>query len=405
MVNSGPYLVLALSAALVAYPYLGYPALMALIARLGSRSRPPGGELPSVSVIVAAYNEEAWISQKIESTLAQDYPADRLEVVVVSDGSTDRTAAIVSQFRDPRVKLLAQTERGGKSVALNLGVGAARGEVLVFTDANAIFAPGAIRRLAGHFTDPGVGLVSGQGLYGEMGDGTARVVANGYVRFEALIKTGESALGFLGGADGAIYAFRRHLYRDLGPAQVNDLLHPIQATLAGYASRFDGAACTVEPPAAGAAREFQRHARIIAQGFAILAETVPALAAARRWKALWVLGSHRLLRWGSALGLGAALGASLVGQGPFFTAALATQGLVYGVAAAGWLGERAGWRLGLLAVPYYFCVVSAAGVVGFMRFLRGGAEATWSPRGAAGDARHHQQPAGTVAPRAVSEKP
>lgn len=369
------------SAFLVAYPYVGYPALLAVIARLRPPPRPPKGELPFVSVIVAAYNEAAWISRKLESTLSQDYPADRLEVVVVSDGSTDGTAEIVAACPDPRIKLLVQDERRGKSAALNLGVREARGEILVFTDANALFAPGAVRRLAEYFADPKVGLVSGQGLYGEMGNGTTRAVANGYVRLEALIKTGESALGFVAGADGAIYALRRNLYQDLAPTQVNDLLHPIAAALAGYASRFDGGAYTVEPPSKGAAQELQRHVRIIAQGFAILAEATPRLLVRQRWLELWMLCSHRLLRWMSAFGLVGVLSTSLLGQGAVYGAALLAQGLFYAAAAAGWLAERLGRRLGLLAAPYYFCVVSAAGLWGIVRFLRGGVQATWTSRG------------------------
>jgi len=370
-----------ISVFLLVYPYVIYPAIMAVVARVWSSSPPPKGKLAFVSVIIAAYNEANCIARKLESTLSQDYPEDRLEVIVVSDGSTDRTADIVATFLDPRVKLLVQNERTGKSPALNLGVREARGEILVFTDANALFAPGSIRALAEHFTDPKVGLVSGQGLYGEMGNGTSRAVANGYVRLEALIKTGESALGFIGGADGAIYALRRGLYREIAPAHVNDLLHPIAAALAGYISRFDGRAYTVEPSSQGAGQEFQRHVRIIAQGFAIFSDIVPQLFFRARWKELWMVCSHRLFRWISLIGLVGLFSASVLGQGPLYGAALAAQGLFYTTALAGWTAERVGWRLGLFANPYYFCVVSVAGLLGFLRFLKGGAEATWSVRG------------------------
>src|SRR5207244_4312119 len=149
---------------------------------------------------------------KLNSTLSQRYPGRRLEVIVVSDGSTDVTDAVVASYPDPRVRLVRQEPRAGKSPALNRGALAARGDVLVFTDANALFAPEALARLAAPFADPRVGLVSGQGLYGGL-DGDARVVSSGYVRYEAALKSGESALGFLASADGAIYALRRDLYR------------------------------------------------------------------------------------------------------------------------------------------------------------------------------------------------
>jgi len=369
------------SAFMVVYPYVVYPAIMAVIARLVRPLRPLEGELPSVSVIVAAYNEDAWIARKLQSTLSQDYPEDRIEVIVISDGSTDRTGEIVADFQDPRVKLLVHNERRGKSVALNLGVEGAKGEVLVFTDANALFAAGAIRALAGHFVDPRVGLISGQGVYGEMGNGTAGVVANGYVRFEALIKTGESVLGFIGGADGAIYALRRGLYQELTSTQVNDLLHPLSAALAGYTSQFDRRAYTVEPPSKGAGQEFQRHVRIIAQGFAIFFETLPQLLSQSRWKELWVLCSHRLFRWVSLLGLLGLFIASFLHQGALSATVLATQGFFYGAALGGWVSEQVGLQLRIFSAPYYFCVMSAAGLLGFLRFLQGGTQATWSVRG------------------------
>jgi glycosyltransferase involved in cell wall biosynthesis len=373
------------SAAVLAYTWLGYPALLRL---LRGRARPaPGGRdsAPDVSVIIAAFNEARSIEAKLDSTLLrQRYPHDRLEAIVVSDGSTDATDTLVAAYPDRRARLIRQEPRSGKSPALNRGVAAARGEVLVFTDANALFAPDAIARLTAPFADPEVGLVSGQGLYAAEG-GDARVAAGGYVRYEAVLKAGEAALGFLASADGAIYAIRRALYRELAASEVNDLLHPIQAALAGYRCRFDGGACTVEPPSGDGAQEFRRHVRIIAQGMHLLRRWLPALVRARRWRAVWMLLSHRALRWVGAVFLVAGLVANvaLVGQGPLYVAALAGQTAFYALAAAGWAAERLGRRLGPLALPYFFCTVHAAGVAGLVRFARGGAEAVWAPAGQA----------------------
>src|SRR5439155_269751 len=194
----------------------------------------------------------------------------------------DLTRQVDATAPDNRVRLVRQ-ERTGKSPALNRGVAEARGEVLVFTDANALFAPDAIARLTAPFADPSVGLVSGQGLYGAGGD--ARAAASGYVRYEASIKTGEAALDFVASADGAIYALRHALYRDLAASEVNDLLHPIQACLAGYRCRFDADAYTIESPSTDGGQEFRRHVRIIAQGAHLLRRWLPALARARRWRA------------------------------------------------------------------------------------------------------------------------
>lgn len=372
-----------LAAALLVYTWIAYPLLLKVLAsvRRPARTRPPAR--PRLSVIVAAFNEAKWILAKIDGTLAQRYPARRLEVIVVSDGSTDGTDALVARHRDPRVRLIRQEPRAGKSLALNRGVAAAQGDVLVFTDANALFAPDALARLAAPFADPRVGMVSGQGLY-TTADGDARAVAGGYVRYEAMIRAGESALGFQASADGAIYALRRELYRDLAATEVSDLLHPIQTALAGFASRFEPAACTVEPPSSDGGQEFRRHVRIVAQGMHLLRRWLPRLVAARRWGAVWMLLSHRALRWTTAPALAVLLTAnlSLLEHGGPYAAALGAQAAFYALALTGWMAERTGRGLGRLAVPYYFCLVTAAGVAGFGRFLRGGAQAVWAPAGA-----------------------
>jgi glycosyltransferase involved in cell wall biosynthesis len=370
-------------AALLAYTWIGYPLLLRLFARgaRGSASRRRGAT-PSVSVIVAAYNEADCIAAKLASTLArQRYPREKIEAIVVSDGSTDGMDARVQRYPDDRVRLVRQEPRAGKSRALNRGVAEARGDVLVFTDANALFAPDAIARLAAPFADPSVGLVSGQGLYDAGGD--ARAVASGYVRYEAALKAGEAALGFLASADGAIYALRRSLYCDLAASEVNDLLHPIHTCLAGYRCRFDAGAVTVEPPSKDGGQEFRRHVRIIAQGAHLLRRWLPALVRARCWRAVWMLVSHRALRWTTAPSLAVALVANvlLIGAGPVYAATLTAQGAFYALAAAGFAAERVGRRLGPLALPYYFCTVSAAGVAGVVRAARGGAEAVWTPAG------------------------
>jgi glycosyltransferase involved in cell wall biosynthesis len=371
-----------LAAGLLAYTWAGYAVLLRLMAGRHRPVPPREPARPSLSVIVAAFNEAGCIREKIDTTLSQRYPAQRLEIVVVSDGSTDATDAIVARHPDARVRLIRQEPRAGKSPALNRGVAAARGELLVFTDANAMFAPDALARLAAPFADPRVGLVTGHGLYASTAS-DARAVSSGYVRYEALLRSGESALGFQASADGAIYAMRRRLYRDLQAAEVNDLLHPIQAELDGLTSHFEPEAYTVEPPSRDGGQEFRRHVRIVAQGMHLLRRWLPPLIAARRWRAVWMLLSHRALRWTSAPALLVLLAANVVllDRGALYAATLLAQGAFYALALAGWAAERAGRRLGRLAVPYYFCLVAAAGAAGYYRFLRGGAQAVWAPAG------------------------
>lgn len=386
---------------LPAYAYVGYPAALALLARGAARHRRPAtapAVTPTVSVLVAAFNEAACIADKIRSTLDQRYPHDALEIIVVSDGSTDGTDGVVRAQPDPRVRLFRQEPRAGKSSALNRAVRAARGEILIFTDANAIFAPDAIAHLVAAFADRRVGLVSGQGLYlpgagtstgspveGLSAAGGTEAVSNGYVRYEAWLKSSEGGLGFVAGADGAIYALRRSLYRDLGPAEVNDLLHPIQVALAGLLSRMEPRAHTVEPPSRDAAQELRRHVRMIAQGVSLTRRWLPRLVAARRWRAVTLLLSHRVLRWLTAPCLAVALTANVavLGRHPIYGLTVAAQVVFYGLALGGLVAERLGHRPRLLALPYFFCVVSAAGAAGVVRGLRGAAAAVWSPAGVA----------------------
>jgi glycosyltransferase involved in cell wall biosynthesis len=376
-------LVFWLSAGVLAYAWIAYPALLALLARAWPAPAPRRGWTPSLSVVVAAFDEAPVIAAKIASTLGQSYPVDRLEVIVVSDGSTDGTDEVVRRHPDPRVRLERQEPRAGKSAALNRGVAAARGEVVVFTDANALFMPGALARLAAPFRDRRVGLVSGLGVY-DRGAG-AGSIGNGYARYDAQMKAGEGRLGFLAAADGAIYALRREHYRPLDPSEVNDLLHPIQVALAGGVCRFEPLARTVEPPSPGAGAEYRRHVRIIAQGAHLLRAWLPALVRARCGRAVWALLSHRMLRWTSGLWLAGLFAASvaLAGTHPVYTAALGAQVAFYGLAAIGIAAERARRPLGALALPHFFCVVSAAGLAGLARGLTRGADATWTPRGQA----------------------
>jgi glycosyltransferase involved in cell wall biosynthesis len=378
-----------LAAGLAVYPWIVYPLLLGALAARRRHPTARPAPWPFLSVIVAAYNEAGCIQAKLASALGHGYLSDRIEVIVVSDGSTDETDRLVASYPDPRVKLIRQEPRAGKSPALNRAVGYARGDVLVFTDANALFAEDALRRLAAPFADPKVGLVSGQGLYAAPGGRDAQAVGNGYVRFEAFLRSRETALDVLGGADGAIYALRRTIYRELRPAEVNDLAHAIQTTVAGYVARFDPGAYTIEPPSAHAGQEFRRHVRIVAQNAQLLADWLPRVVAARRWRLWWVLVSHRILRWTTApmLALALAGNIALLGTHPLYVLTLAAQSAFYVLSLVGLAAERAGLRLGRAALPYYFCVVSAAGIAGLARYLRGGAQAVWAPAGQASPTR------------------
>ncbi len=364
----------------ILYTYIGYP-LFLLVLRPGRSVHHPTNEWPALSVVVAAYNEASCIAEKVRNLLEHDYPGE-MEVIVVSDGSTDRTEEIVRVLECPQVTLLIQPNRAGKNEAINRGVTAARGDLIVLTDANAMLVKGSLCELVMSFADPAVGLVSGQGLYGDsvaIADGATEAVGNAYVRYEAFLKGRESSLGFLPGADGALYALRRDVCVRLPSEMVHDLLHPITVALDGMRSEFVPEAVTLEPPSRDASTEFERHRRISAQGYRVFFSRVGALLIARKGLALWVLVSHRFLRWTSSVPLLVAFVSNvlLVHVGPLYGLALGVQVVFYAAAAVGAAAEHFGLRTRLLALPYFFCVVSVAGLFGFARYLSGAPQHTW----------------------------
>ena len=266
-----------ISAFLLLYAYVLYPALLfALSASQSRRARDSAGDatLPSLSVIVAAYNEERCIAEKIENFLACRYLGDA-ELIVVSDGSSDRTAEIARSMASERVRVISQPERRGKGVAVNAGAAAARGDVLVFTDANAMFAADALEKVALPLRDKSIGLVTGVSRY------PGETIGSAYQRYEQMLKGLESRLCVVAGADGALYAMRRELFKPLDPALINDFVHPILISLVGAQSVMARDAFVLEE--FETAGEFSRQ---VQDGFAGGAGVFPPAAGARQTTAL-----------------------------------------------------------------------------------------------------------------------
>jgi cellulose synthase/poly-beta-1,6-N-acetylglucosamine synthase-like glycosyltransferase len=363
-----------------------YPLLIAAWARL--RPRPVArraGHAPQLSVVLAVHNEEARLVARLDNLLAQQYPPERLEILVVSDGSTDRTANILEEFArgEPRVRPIVLADHRGKAGALNAGVAAARGELVAFADARQRFAPDALARLAENFADPAVGSASGELVLQGGGPGVAADVGL-YWRYEKWIRRNESAAGSMLGATGAIYAVRRALWRPLPPGTLlDDFLAPLRIVRAGWRAVFDARAAALDQPSRRAADEFRRKARTLAgnwQAFGIEpAMLVPWLNSAT-WFQVWC---HKLFRLLVPWALLAAAAASLIAPGAVYTLAVVAQAAFYGAAGVGWALERRGttvaWRLPSLA--WTFVVLNAAAVVG-LGFWLGGIDARQMWRGA-----------------------
>jgi cellulose synthase/poly-beta-1,6-N-acetylglucosamine synthase-like glycosyltransferase len=366
--------------ALLFYTYIGYPVALWGVTRL-MRSRPASprapGEWPTVSILISAYNEEAVIAERVENLLTLDYPSERLEILIGSDGSADRTAEIVGAYR--RVRLLSFTQRRGKASVLNDLVAAARGDIVVLTDANTFFRADAVRRLVETLLGRPYGSVAVGQL--ELRSRAERGNLDGsYWRFETWIKTLESRVGSLLGANGAIYAFRRERYQPLPPqAIVDDFLIPMLMRLRfGDRIFFVPEARAWERSPDEVVDEFRRRVRIGAGDFQALKWTWRLLLP---WKGMIALTyfSHKVLRWLGPWFMLAGLVGNLVLIGkPLFTALLVAQLAFYGMALAGRLLRPLPAVGRVASAARYFLVLNAGLFCGFLRLVSGAARPTWA---------------------------
>jgi len=372
------------SLALVAYAYLGYPVLVHVLARLcGRRVAPPVAseeKLPNVSLLISAWNEEKWIADRVLNALHQDYPADRLRVVIASDGSTDRTCQIVRDLaaRYPgRVVLRDFHERRGKATVLNSVLPELRTGIVVFSDANTFFDRDAVRNLVRWFGDRDVAAVCGK-LH-LIDSGTGLNVDSLYWRYENFLKEREARLGALLGANGAVYAIRKSGYIPIpGDTIIDDFVIPLQIKLRTRGRIvYDEQAVATEETPPHVSDEFRRRARIGAGGFQSLSRLWPLALPTAGWTALAFV-SHKLLRWIAPLWLLVALGTNLLLlYQPGYRLLLALQVAFYALAALGLFLPGNGRLTRGLRLATLFTSMNAALAVGFWRWLAGLQGGTW----------------------------
>ncbi|HEY7509370.1 MAG TPA: glycosyltransferase [Vicinamibacteria bacterium] len=386
MSTGGLELVVWAAAAVVGYAYVGYPLLIALAARIRP-ARPVARRpiTPAVSVIIVARDEERCLGAKIESCLALDYPRDRLDVLVVSDGSEDRTEAIVTGYADRGVRLLALRTPRGKAAALNAGVAATRSEVLLLTDARQHLAPDALRALVADLADPAVAAASGE-LH--LASSATTAVAEGvglYWDYEKMVRRAESRFDSSVGVTGALYAIRRERFTPLDPRTIlDDVALPMAAVLAGHRVVFEPLARATDTIAATPTGEYRRKVRTLAGNYQLV-RLQPALLDPRRNRILWQFVSHKLARLAVPWCLAAMAVASglLAAAGDRVFALLAAgQAAFATLAALGALGARRGWRPRALTLPYTFALLNVAAAHALFRFLRGTDTAGWRPASA-----------------------
>lgn len=386
MIRALAEIVFWLGPAVTVYAYLAFPLVLSMATRRRVRQAPSeeDGAEPAVpvSVIIPAYNEERHIGARIENVLASDYPKDLLEILVVSDASSDRTDEIARGFATAGVRLLVQETRRGKTAGLNLAIPQARGEIVVFTDANASYPPDTIRTLVRYFRDPAVGLVSGftkytRGPSGEVGEAT-----NAYTSLERTIKAAESLWGCCVGADGAIFGMRRSLYRPLRADDINDFALPLSVIEQGYRCLHAEDAYCSENPGHSLESEFRRQSRITNRTLRALWRRAHLLDPFRFPAFSFFLFSHKVTRFMAPVLLCASAGALavLAPHGGFYGAAalIATAGALLAVAV------RAAWPASVLAawarpirLLHVFVTMNLGMLHGWWKFLSGRAEVTW----------------------------
>ncbi len=371
-------IVLWLAVLALFYVYAGYPLLLALIGLFVRRRRPELGFHPRVSVLIAAYNEEEAIERKIRQTLALEYPLEKLEVIVLSDCSTDRTDEIVAAFPDSRVRLLRIPERGGKTHAQNQGVKQAQGEIIVFSDATAIYHPKALLYLACNYQDPIIGAVSGRYQYFDPGDQSPTGLGSvAFWSYENMIKKLQSRVRTITGCCGCIYSVRKSAYTELAGDVISDLVQPLWVIQKGQTVVFEDRALAYEETTQSTSEEFAMRVRVVTRAMRGLLSVSSLL---KPWKFAWVafqLWSHKVLRWMVPLFLIVLLAANLMLlDSPLYRFTLAAQLFFYAAAFLNMLLPlHRRWKP--LGLPLFFCTLNAAALVSMVEICRGRKYVTW----------------------------
>lgn len=366
---------------LLGYTYLGYPILITLFARMKPQKIGGGGDpkLPQVSLIIAAHNEEKVIRQKIINSLNLDYPEDLLSIIIVSDGSTDRTNDIVNEFiSHKRIKFLHYYPRKGKTNALNLGVKNSESKIIAFSDANIRYEPDSIKILVKNFFDPSVGCVCGKVLLEKPKESIEPLGEGTYMKYERFIHQNESRFHTMIGTDGAMYAIRRELFRPLPEdAIVDDFIIAMRVLEKNCRIVYEPKAVGYEEAASSVSQEFKRKARMIAGGFQAIGILGPVLNPFLHPIVFFQFVSHKLLRWLAPIFMVVLFlsNVSLL-QSHFYQAILIIQIAFYSLAIAAIFQENLRSKT-LFYFPYYFCSLNLAATIGLKRFITGNQPVKW----------------------------
>lgn len=358
--------------AVILYTFFGFPLLLAGLARLFARPVQKAAVQPRMTLLIPAYNEAAVIAQKIDNSLAQSYPADKFEVVIVADGSTDETVAIAQQYANRGVVTHFEPERRGKATAVNRIMPRLSSDIVVFSDANTMLDANTLAAIAPNFADPDVAAVAGEKQVLDGGEGL-------YWRYESALKRLDSQLGSVMGAAGELFAVRRQLFAPPEPDSIiEDFVMSMRLVADGWRVVYEPTAVAREAPSSGLNADWQRRTRIAAGGFQSIRRLTPLLDPRRGW-VWWQYVSHRVLRWAVTpflLPLVFGLNLLLLKR-PFYQLTAGAQVLFYGAGLVGYFQARNGRSRGLLHTIFFFCLTNLAAIVGFWRYVTHSQPVTW----------------------------
>ncbi len=367
---------------LLVYAYFGYPLLIILLVTVRPKPVRKADIEPTVSFIFTAYNEAKHIRKKIENTLALDYPRDKLEIIIASDGSTDATPGVIEECAPKGITPLILAERNGKTFAQNRAVEMARGEIIFFSDATILYGRDVIKKMMRSFADPEVGCVTGKITFRDLDKNmTGRGLAT-RIDYERYLRSKLSDLYSMFGATGAIYAVRRKLCPTIPKHLVPDLVIPLKILEAGYRTVYEPEAEAIVDRVSTAETEFQRRSRIVLRGLRGLAYMKTLMNPFKHGLTALSLVSHRLVRWLAPIFLVLLFlsNAALIGSS-FYRGLFVVQFGFYLSSVLAYTLERRKIHLRILSVPLYFCLLNCSAAVGIFRYVKGDLGGIWETVG------------------------
>ena len=370
------------SAGLIVYVYLGYPVFLWLVGLLKSGGRvAQTKECPKVTIVISAFNERDCIADTIENKLELDYPADKKEIIVTSDESSDGTDEIVETYAAKGVRLIRQTPRQGKTLALNRMVSESNGDIIVFSDANSMYQKDALQKIVRNFANPDIGYVTGKMVYVDEAKSIIGSGCSAYMRYENSLRSLETRFGSVIGVDGGIDAIRKSLYEPMTADMLPDFVLPLRVIRQGSRVAFEEEALLYESTLNETKDEWAMRVRVVLRSYHALNVMRNLLNPFRFLRATFQIFSHKILRYLVGIFQVAALILNIVlaGESNFYSSLLLIQGIYYLFATLG------STRKGAMLIPgarysFYICLLNAAAMVALVKFLKGEKQVVWTPR-------------------------